>query len=229
MPPRPKSPGIKFADPNQETTVNSKPASRTHSARKKAHKEVPHEIIQHPLTANEQILFEACRKGDIDTVTRVPLSIACQCGHTRIVSLLIEFGAEIKVKDDYGVTPIHWASNYDDPKLINTLLEKGDLGLSELSLKDSFGSTPLHFASVRNKANTVKLLLRADEENRITTENQTMPRRPTLKTKPKLPSKVRRKSSSPKKLDSSENELSKVTESKKKVARGFISAAKKIK
>ncbi|KAJ3256992.1 hypothetical protein HK103_004975 [Boothiomyces macroporosus] len=192
MPPRPKSAGIKFADPNQESTVNSKPASRTHSARKKTHKEVPHEIIQHPLTANEQILFEACRKGDIDTVYdqlwkgtdvnrkfphtgNTPLSIACQCGHTRIVSLLIEFGAEIKVKDDYGVTPIHWASNYDDPKLINTLLEKGDLGLSELSLKDSFGSTPLHFASVRNKANTVKLLLRAGSNPFITNNDSRKP------------------------------------------------------
>ncbi|KAJ3273218.1 hypothetical protein HDV01_004720 [Terramyces sp. JEL0728] len=267
---------IPSADSNQEPAT-TKPASRAASARKKAHKEVAIPPVIIPLTANQKILFEACRTGDIDSVydqlwkgTEVnikiprtgntPLSIACQHGHTQIVSLLIEFGAQIKVADDYGVSPIHWASNYDDPKLINTLLDKGDLGLSELSLKDAFGSTPLHFASVRNKASTVKLLLRAgsnpfltnndsrkpsdvttdpqvrdilvDEENRITEQNQAMPRRATLKIKPKLPAKsARKKSLSPKKtIGDSSNELANVEErKKKKTVRGFISTARKIK
>ncbi|KAJ3322275.1 hypothetical protein HDV06_003168 [Boothiomyces sp. JEL0866] len=263
MPTKSKPVVNQITDSNQESPAPSKAASRTHSAKKKTQKDAQHDIIHHSLTANELILFEACRQGNIDSVYdqlwkgtdvniriphtgNTPLSIACQHGYSQIVSLLIEFGAQIKVSNDYGVTPIHWASNYDDPKLINTLLEKGDLGMSELSLKDAFGSTPLHFASVRNKVGAVKLLLRAgsnpfltnndsrkpsevttdsevrdiliDEENRITEQNQSMPRKATLKAKPKLPAKARRRASAPKKstVDKSDSELSKSNERKKK-------------
>lgn len=128
------------------------------------------------LTANEKALIRACQLNDIDTVydqlwkgTNVnckiplvgssPLSIACQQANTAIISLLIEFGANARMQDEYGVAPIHWAANNKDPKIVKMLLAKGELSLADLSLQDSYGSTPLHFASVRNLSENIDVLI----------------------------------------------------------------------
>ena len=46
-------------------------------------------------------------------------------GHTEVVNLLIEKGADIHVKDNDGDTPLHWASRDGLTEVVNLLKEKG--------------------------------------------------------------------------------------------------------
>jgi hypothetical protein len=88
-----------------------------------------------------------------------PLAVACRQGHSKIVNVLLEFGANMN-PDEFGVTPLHWAANSGKSKIINSLIKKGGLGSDDLQKKDQFGSTPLHFASVRNLNESVQTLVR---------------------------------------------------------------------
>jgi ankyrin repeat protein len=87
------------------------------------------------------------------------LALACQKGFAPIVSILLEYGANTKIHDEYGTTPVHWASNLNDPTILKMLLLKGGLSLHDLSIQDSYGSTPLHFAAVRNLPMSVSMLV----------------------------------------------------------------------
>ncbi|KAJ3244586.1 hypothetical protein HK104_008023, partial [Borealophlyctis nickersoniae] len=109
-----------------------------------------------------------------------PLSIACRNGHTRIAEVLVEFGAEIGGEDMYGVTPLHWAANSGNTRLVEYILSKsapslpttgkphtpagGKENASLVSRRDYFGSTPLHFASVGGFEDVVATLIRAGSD-----------------------------------------------------------------
>jgi ankyrin repeat protein len=53
------------------------------------------------------------------------------------------------------------AANLPSPKVVQTLIEKCGLNISQLSTQDDYGSTPLHFASVRNNPDTVHMLVKS--------------------------------------------------------------------
>lgn len=109
-----------------------------------------------PFTLKELLLIRSTEMGNIDAVYAslwdnadvnsrlpnigtTPLMMACQNGHFSIASLLIEFGATIRVSDSYGVTVLHWycfsyirAANSGVKKLVAMLMIKGRLGLADL-------------------------------------------------------------------------------------------------
>jgi len=63
-----------------------------------------------------------------------------------------------KHKNNYGVTPIHWAANNGNDYMIKELCNHG-LTVKDLEKQDQFGSTPLHFAALKNNENIVQLLI----------------------------------------------------------------------
>ncbi|TPX65179.1 hypothetical protein SpCBS45565_g05332 [Spizellomyces sp. 'palustris'] len=156
------------------------------------------EIAPKPLTQKERGLLDACEGDDLDAVYKSlwqnpdincrkpvfgssPLAVACRKGNRHVASILLSFGADLNISDEYGVTPLHWAANSGDASLVTLLLRKavstgtlasalaatspiqapsGDApGL--LSRKDLFGSTALHFASVNNLTGVARALVAA--------------------------------------------------------------------
>jgi len=86
------------------------------------------------------------------------LSIATQNEHYDIVKLLMKMNLDPNTRNNYGVTPIHWAANNGNDYLIQELCKHG-LTVKDLEKRDEFGSTPLHFAAMQNNENVVQLLI----------------------------------------------------------------------
>eukprot|EP00842_Homolaphlyctis_polyrhiza_P003904 jgi/Hompol1/4514/HPOL_003681-RA len=163
--------------------------SRSKSA-KRATKPVETTAVR--FSQKEVDLLRACEVGDIDNVYKLlweganincrmplvgstPLMVACRQGNHKIASVLIEFGAQTKISDEYAATALHWAANSGKPNLVNMLVSKGRLSTSDMIKKDQFGSTPLHFASVRNLSGSVVALIQAGSDPSITNNDGRKP------------------------------------------------------
>ncbi len=84
-------------------------------------------------------LFEGCKEGDFNKVR-----------------LAINFGAEVRAKDNNGWTPLHYASYYNHIEIAKLLIERG----TDVNAKGNGGGrTPLHVASTYNSIKIVELLI----------------------------------------------------------------------
>jgi ankyrin repeat protein len=86
------------------------------------------------------------------------LSLATQKEHNDIVKILMKMNLDPRLKNNYGVTPVHWAANNGNEYLIKEFCKRG-LPAKDLEKKDIFGSTPLHFAALKNNGNIVHFLI----------------------------------------------------------------------
>ncbi len=78
-------------------------------------------------------LSYASINGDLEKAKR-----ASWKGHKSIVSLLLEKGADVNIKDIGGETPLLKASSYGDAAVVSLLLENG----AYVNVKAKDGSTP---------------------------------------------------------------------------------------
>lgn len=116
--------------------------------------------------------YEACRKGDIQTVKSYieksrdtidskdsnnlsGLHYAVVAGHKDIVSYLISKGANINIMAPGKFTPIHCAALYGKNEIIEILLQHE----AAVDTKNEKGWTPLHCACYAGQIETVELLL----------------------------------------------------------------------
>ena len=71
------------------------------------------------------------------------------------IKYLIERGADVNAKEQYGQTPLHYASYYNHIETTELLIERG----ADVEAKDEWEMTPLHWASCKNRIETAKLLI----------------------------------------------------------------------
>jgi transcriptional regulator len=83
------------------------------------------------------------------------LSCAASNGHLPICLLLLQKGADIESRDNYGCTPLSLASYNGHTDVVNLLLERG----ADMESRDNYGHTPLSGASFEGHTETVRLLL----------------------------------------------------------------------
>jgi ankyrin repeat protein len=86
-----------------------------------------------------------------------PLMIAAAQGHRDVVSLLLDGGADVKARNNYGRTALMYPSVYGYTEIIRLLLDKG----AEVNARptDGQGATALASAAGHGHAATVDLLL----------------------------------------------------------------------
>ncbi len=73
-----------------------------------------------------------------------------------LIALLLELGADVRARDDEGLTPLHQAAAGGDAAAVAMLLEAG----ADPNAADRFGGTPLHCAVGRRSEECLRLLLR---------------------------------------------------------------------
>jgi len=96
----------------------------------------------------------------------LPLSSAAFCSSSELTMLLVEFGARLDHRDNFGRTALHFAIDNDDARrsksvkkdtsTLEVLLSAG----ADANVMDSTGASPLYLACERGKTEFVKLLLR---------------------------------------------------------------------
>ncbi|XP_078594817.1 death-associated protein kinase 1-like [Branchiostoma floridae x Branchiostoma japonicum] len=131
--------------------------------------------------------FTAVQEGDVQTVRRgldggvdvrvkrdwgwrdqTSLHVASRHGHTKVVNLLIQNGADPEVRDREGLTSLHVASKHGQTEVVELLIRHG----VELEPKDSEQSTPLHLAAARGHTGTCELLIRSGAEVMVKNQDQ---------------------------------------------------------
>ncbi|XP_029654258.2 ankyrin repeat domain-containing protein 2-like [Octopus sinensis] len=92
----------------------------------------------------------------IDGSGTTPLMWACVRGtDRRIIEILIEEGGDVRSKDRWGQTALHWAVSRNHLHAVEILLSRG----SEVNPRDDYGRTPLHWACDQGYLHTAELLL----------------------------------------------------------------------
>ena len=82
---------------------------------------------------------------------------AAREGHTTVVQLLLEKGADVEARDNDERTALHWAVRGGHTTVMQLLLEKG----ADVEAKDNRGWTPLGWAAYSGHAAVVQLLKQA--------------------------------------------------------------------
>lgn len=83
-----------------------------------------------------------------------PLHWAARLGHSELVKLLLEKGADPNAVSKSGETPLHLTASMGEIEAAQILISKG----ADLTLKDSEGFTPLDKAEKNGKSNYVKFI-----------------------------------------------------------------------
>ncbi len=91
----------------------------------------------------------------LDALSDTPLHYACEYGHSDVVRLLLEHGANMSLSDDNDWTPLDRACEQGFPNIVRLLLDHG----AEVNDWDEGGRTPLHVACLYGRSDVVRLLL----------------------------------------------------------------------
>ena len=99
--------------------------------------------------------------------------LACGMAYDyEIARILIEAGADVNIKDQFGNTALSFAASYPDESRVSQLLIKSG---ADVNVRDVItGFTPLHHAALRDNATLAQILIKAGANvNAVTIENDT--------------------------------------------------------
>ncbi|WP_353272525.1 ankyrin repeat domain-containing protein [Wolbachia endosymbiont (group A) of Urophora cardui] len=100
-----------------------------------------------------------------------PLRVAIENSNLQIVKYLIENGADLDIKYEKGLTPLHFAALFGDLELARYLVDEKDCSFNVL---DKYGKSPLHIASENGRIELVKYLVGEKKANINVLDNQHM-------------------------------------------------------
>ena len=108
-----------------------------------------HQVV---LIKDQEELKKVLNSKDPDDVQKTPLHKASERGNLKMVKALIILGAKIEAKDEFGLTPLHYAAKVDIAK---HLIEKG----AQVEARDFDGHTPLMWQCLDENSDVVKYLI----------------------------------------------------------------------
>ncbi len=83
------------------------------------------------------------------------LYLACKYSSKESIEILLRYGADPKIEDYCGMTPLHAASMRGNVGIVNLLLQNK----AEINIQNNDGLTALHLASIKNNVRTIHTLL----------------------------------------------------------------------
>lgn len=92
---------------------------------------------------------------DVDKDGKTALHISAIKGNFQAVQLLLDFGADPRLRDKVNRTATHWAAESDHHEVVLLLLESGSTGFE----KDTDGKCPIHIATSRGHLKVVQSLI----------------------------------------------------------------------
>ncbi|MDA9627145.1 ankyrin repeat domain-containing protein [bacterium] len=133
-----------------------------------------------PMSTAEELseaLADAARYGEFDECRAYldqgaladaydGLLFAAANGHVEIVSLFLEYGADVNKTNDQGSTAMHWACLNGHANIVQLLLDKG----GSASVCNQAGRTPLDEAMHNEREECVKVIMEAEGEQDIELE-----------------------------------------------------------
>lgn len=78
-----------------------------------------------------------------------------QVGATDLIEYLLDRGAQINIRDDYGNIPLHWAAEVGDLQMVKFLLQRG----ADVKAVSDWSNTALHRAVPGNNLDVARLLI----------------------------------------------------------------------
>ena len=141
----------------------------------RGHMDIAKLLVDHGAeVGRDHVLVAACKSGDDSLVLSLinsgvnvnclvdffngewsPLMRASAEGHTEIVKVLLERGAQVDLQNNVGLTALMMASDSGCTEIVKVLLERG----AQVDLPDNVGWTALMMASDSGCTDIVKLLL----------------------------------------------------------------------
>jgi len=133
-------------------------------------------LASDPIQSVQEIagkLYDMCTTGDYNEVKKIldtqgrqaitkglfnynPLHAAASNGHHKIVTLLVEFGADVNCKTvDDGYTPLHLAASAGHVNSVRALLA---FDKTDVHVTDAFGRTAMEIAEQNFKTDVAKSL-----------------------------------------------------------------------
>ena len=120
---------------------------------------------------NSQAFFEYLEEGDQKEVLRmlkqgISPNLRNGCGETALmvacedkglISLLLQYGADVKAQSMFGTTPLMFSMVQDDPAIPKVLIQHG----AEVNAVDQDGRTALMIAAAAGKTRFLKILVTA--------------------------------------------------------------------
>jgi hypothetical protein len=112
----------------------------------------------------------ACSEGEVGRARQILLSgvdvnmqsrgftpaiVACECGHTNCLSLLINHGAQLDKADNTGATPAHTACHQGHTECLSLLINHG----AQVDKADNEGGTPAYIACEQGETECLSLLI----------------------------------------------------------------------
>jgi len=95
-------------------------------------------------------------KDKLHGIINTALSMACQCNNSDLISLLLDYGADINSKNSNQWTPLHIACQYSNLNIVKHLL-KNNANVNEV---DQNLNTPLYLVCQNGNTEIVNLLLK---------------------------------------------------------------------
>jgi len=87
-----------------------------------------------------------------------PLYLAAREGHSSVVAVLLQRGANINAQSDDLVTPLHAAARNGHKAVVQELVQHDDI---QIDAKDDAGATPLAWAAKEGHSSVVAVLLQS--------------------------------------------------------------------
>lgn len=100
-----------------------------------------------------------------------PLHNAAARGHTQYLETLLNNGASVNSKNQYGSTLLHLASTHGHIKSMNLLLSRG----ANVQARNRYGNTALHMAALNGQVEAVKLLVEKGIDINVTNNSGSTP------------------------------------------------------
>lgn len=90
---------------------------------------------------------------------RTPVMQAAIDGNDEVLAVLLQYGADINVRDEAGCTPLHRACQYGHKAVAQRLLKSR--GVASMAIRDNDGLTPFHTAVKHCQLAIIELLLQS--------------------------------------------------------------------